>query len=436
LNYKEAIDYILNIPKFGVKSGLDNIKTLLNLLNNPEKDLKIIHVAGTNGKGSVCTMLSYILCENGYRTGLFTSPHLIKFNERFKINNIDIEDEELTNIFSLVKEKIDYMVNSGYNHPTFFEVAVSIAFLYYKKENVDYVILETGLGGRIDSTNIISSPLVSVITPIGYDHTHILGNTLEKIAREKAGIIKEGCETVLYYDSEEVFEVIKTECDKKKSKLYSYDKYEYKILNKNEKTIDFSINNKYYKYDRIYINTIANYQILNASIALTVIEVIKKQGIIITDKSILTGLKKFKWPGRMEYLTNNIIVDGAHNALGIRIFVKDINNLVGNQKINILFGSLKDKPYAEMIRELKKCNNINKVFLTEINCERTAKLNLLADECNKAGFTDVKVFTNVDNAIDCVNKLSLQGNMFCCIGSLYLVGYIKDRLTYIKQKEE
>ncbi|QUH28370.1 bifunctional folylpolyglutamate synthase/dihydrofolate synthase [Vallitalea guaymasensis] len=428
MNYNKAVKYILDIPKFGVKSGLDNIKTLLKLLDNPQNNLKFIHVAGTNGKGSVCTMLSYILCEHGYKTGLFTSPHLVEINERIKINNTNISNDDLTNILILIKEKIDYMVDNGFNHPTFFEVLVAIALVYYKNKNVDYVILETGLGGRLDSTNVIENPILTIITSIGLDHVAILGNTIEEIAKEKAGIIKQGRPTVLYYDKKEIFDTINVECVNKKSKLYSYNDFHYSILKRTKKNIDFSINNKYYNYEEVFLNTIANYQIINVSIALTAVEVLIDEGMNLNTESILKGLKKFKWPGRMEYVMDNMLIDGAHNAQGISMFVNNINNLYDNTEINILYASLKDKPYNEMISELKKCNNINRMILTQIDSDRATDVNLLKESCEKLGYDNICPIANIHDAVDYAMQLSREGRMVCCIGSLYLVGYIKSKI--------
>ena len=427
MNYKETCEYILNIPKFSKKSGLDNIKILLDLLGNPQEKLQFIHVAGTNGKGSVCTMLSYILCENGYKTGLFTSPHLININERIKINNIDIDNQDFTNIFIKVKDKIDYMVNNGYNHPTFFEVLVAMSFVYYDTNNVEYVILETGLGGRLDSTNVIESPIVSVITSIGYDHVTILGDTIEQIATEKSGIVKEERPTVLYYDKKEVFDVIMEKCISKKSELYSYSNFEYSILKRTKKNIDFSINNKYYNYEEIYLNTTANYQIINVSIVLTTVEVLINEGINLNRKSIVQALEKFTWPGRMEYVMDNMLIDGAHNVQGIRMFVNDINNLYKNTELTILYTSLKDKPCKEMISELKKCNNINKMILTEINSDRKMDANILENYCKEVGLNSC-IIPDIDDALEYAIKISNEGQTVCCIGSLYLVGYIKSKL--------
>jgi len=226
MNYKEALDYIHGTYKFGSKLGLENIKYLLDLLGNPHRKLKIIHVAGTNGKGSTCSYIHSILKEAGYTVGLYTSPYLEEFTERIRINGEDIPKDKLANITAIVKEKIDIMVKEGKNHPTEFEVVTALAFYYYAEENVDFVVLEVGLGGRLDATNVVENPLVSVITPIGLDHTEYLGDTLDKIAYEKGGIIKERGFVVCYPQEEEVMEVFKNLCKERNSKLFtpSFDK--------------------------------------------------------------------------------------------------------------------------------------------------------------------------------------------------------------------
>lgn len=428
LNYNQAVNYILDIPKFGVKAGLENIRVLLELLGNPQKHLKIIHVAGTNGKGSVCSMLSSILCANGYRTGLFTSPHLMKINERLKINQDDISDDAFCEVFHEVYEKMQEMVAKGYNHPTFFEVLVAMALLYFKKEQVEYAILETGVGGRLDSTNVIEDPVLTIITPIGLDHVAVLGDTIEAIAKEKVGIIKAGRPTVLYYDKQTVFDVVSNVCRQKKSKLYSYDQFEHHILKITKKNIDFSINNKYYKYEKVYLQTIASYQLINVSIALTAVEALIDCGISLSKEKVLQGLATFKWPGRMELLTDHILIDGAHNALGMRMFAHEINTFYKDREVTILFASMKDKPYTDMIKELKKCHNINKVILTQIESDRAASVNQLRDVFEREGFLDIECIERIDQAVAYVRRLSQEGSMMCCIGSLYLVGYVKSQL--------
>lgn len=429
MNYEQAVDYILEIPKFGVKAGLNNIKTLLELLGDPQEKLKIIHVAGTNGKGSVCTMLASILQAHDYTVGLFTSPHLIKINERFKINGQDIEDDRFAKIFEQVLEKIQVMVDRGENHPTFFEVLVAIAFVYFHETSVDFVLLETGVGGRLDSTNVIKSPVMSVITSIGLDHTAVLGDTIEAIAGEKAGIIKEDRPTVLYYTDQVVLDVVSRVCRQKKSKLYSYTNIGTEKLKITKKNIDFSINNKYYKYEEVYLKTVAGYQIINASIALTAVEVLINLSYPIKRELVLQGLREFTWPGRMELLTDNILIDGAHNTLGMRMFAREINTLYKHKQVTIIFASMKDKPYTDMIKELKICHNINKVILTQIESERAASVKCLEEAFLHEGFKNITCMESIDEVAGYIKHMKQgEDSIICCIGSLYLAGYIKGKM--------
>jgi dihydrofolate synthase/folylpolyglutamate synthase len=423
MDYKKCVEELINIPKFGKKSGFDNITILLERLNNPHKKLKYIHVAGTNGKGSVCAMLASILIDTKLKVGLFTSPHLIKVNERIKINDIDIKDEEFTNLYLLVKKEIAKMIEEGYNHPTFFEIIFVISILYFYYEEVDIVILETGLGGRLDSTNIIKNTIVSIITKIGHDHNSILGNTIDKIAYEKGGIIKEKGNVILYNDNNIVKEIIEDICMKNEASLKLVLPLDYKILKRNDKRIDFSINNKYYNYKELTINTSAVYQLDNVAIALTAINVIRKYYNIECD-NIKNGIYNFKWPGRMEIINNSLIVDAAHNVDGIKEFVKNINSSFANKKFNIIFTCMKDKDYINMIKELKKCNKINKIIITKLNFDKNISVDLLLNEFRKNGFNNIETYETIEEAYKNNNKLDSK-TMLAFVGSLYLVGEIK-----------
>ncbi|HZK58130.1 MAG TPA: folylpolyglutamate synthase/dihydrofolate synthase family protein, partial [Clostridia bacterium] len=319
MNYEQALDYIHGTYKFGSKLGLENTKYLLGLLGNPHKNLKVIHVAGTNGKGSVSSYIHTILKEEGYKVGLYISPYLEEFTERMIINGKEIPRERLAEVTEVVKEKVEQMVKDGKNHPTEFEVVTAIAFYYYAQENVDFLVLEVGLGGRLDSTNVVGDPLVSVITPIGYDHMEYLGETLEEIAYEKGGIIKEGGFTLLYPQEKEAMGVLENLCNERNNKLFVIDFDELTIHRSNMEEQVFSANILGKSYNNAKIKLAGLHQIYNACTALGAIEILKEhRNINISDEAILGGLGNTKWAGRFEVLQKEplIIIDGAHNLHG------------------------------------------------------------------------------------------------------------------------
>ncbi|PKM52431.1 MAG: bifunctional folylpolyglutamate synthase/dihydrofolate synthase [Firmicutes bacterium HGW-Firmicutes-7] len=429
MNYTECVEYILSIPLFGKKSGHQNIKELLWRLDNPQLKLKYIHVAGTNGKGSVCTMLSFIYTEANIKVGLFTSPHLIKINERIKINNLDISDVELTNTFNKVKKVIDEMIKVGFNHPSFFEVLFVIAIQYFAEQKIELIILETGLGGRLDATNIIENPLVSVITQIGLDHTEILGDTLEKIAIEKSGIIKHGCPTVISKQEDIVLTVIKKICKEKNSILEEVMPLNYTILKRTDKSIDFSLNNKYYYYDKISLNTCATYQIMNVATALNTVEALRYE-YPINVGTIEKALNKFYWPGRMEFINDWIVLDGAHNESGIKTFIENIKECFAHRRITILFTAMKNKEYDLMVKALSLCSNIDEIVLTRVNDSRCLDTDSLKNSFIKYGFKNIHIEIDIEKAIN--KHYKVENRLLCCVGSLYLVGEIKKILQEVR----
>lgn len=426
MNYQDSVDYILSIPLFGKKDGHNNTKELLSRLGNPHNSLKYIHVAGTNGKGSVCSMLSYIYVEAGYQVGFFSSPHLVKINERIKINNQDMMDEEFLQIFKCIKLEIDQMISEGRHHPTFFETLFCMAIMYFYMHKVDLVILETGLGGRLDATNIIKKPLVSIITQIALDHVAILGDTIEKIAFEKGGIIKKNCPTVLQSSEETVAQVISKLCNENNAPLYEAMPIQYNILKSTYKTIDFSINNKYYYYERLTLNTNAHYQIINVATALTAIQLLKNE-IVVQDDNIIQGLKNFYWPGRMEVINEWLILDGAHNEDGIRVFTQYIEEHFKEHQITVLFAAMKDKAYEEMAKELSKCQQIKRVVLTSVHKERCLDAQTMKSTFEKYSQAQIEIEENVEKAL--LKSYKVDNHLLCCVGSLYLIGEIKKIIT-------
>lgn len=354
MNYQQALYFIHNTNKFRSKLGLDTMRVLMDLLDNPQEKLKFIHIAGTNGKGSTSVLIHNILKEEGYRVGLFISPYLEEFTERVQINGKPIEKKELVNITSKVKAAIDIMLSRGYKYPTEFEIVTAIGLLYFMEEGVDFVVLEVGLGGRFDATNIIPSAEVSIITAIGWDHMAQLGDSLAKIAGEKAGIIKKNGRVVVYPQSSEIQGVIRERADENKAKIYSVKEESIKLLESSIEGQIFSYRGKDVFLPRIKMGLLGKHQLYNAAVALQAIEVLRYRGYFIHEKAILQGVKTTHWPGRFEVIFQDpyIILDGAHNIQGMQAFVESIKKYFPNRKIILLLGILRDKEIQTMLQTL------------------------------------------------------------------------------------
>ncbi|MGF7059594.1 bifunctional folylpolyglutamate synthase/dihydrofolate synthase [Brassicibacter mesophilus] len=429
MDYNEALEYIHGTKKFGSKLGLDNIRELLNLLDNPHKRLKFIHIAGTNGKGSTSAYTTSMLAEAGYRVGLFTSPYLERFNERIRINNDDISDESLSDITLNVKEKVEEMLKRGFNHPTEFEIVTAIAMQYYMEENVDFVVLEVGLGGRYDSTNVIEDSVTSIITTISMDHVDILGDTLGKIAYEKAGIIKENGYVICYPQQDEAQSVIDEVVNEKKAKLeiVAVDNINVKEISEYGCKFDFK-----YKKDilrDLEIQLIGKHQALNASTALTAILGLKDKGIIkINEADIRRGLKTTKWSGRLEVLRRKpgFLIDGAHNIQGIQALKNTLKDLFNYRRLILGIGILADKDVENMISELVPI--ADQVVVTEANIFRALKAEELGELIEKYNKNYV-VERDIDKAIDKAFELADDDDLIVFSGSLYLIGDVRRIVT-------
>ena len=433
MEYNEIIQYLSEVPKFGKKNKLENIKVLMNKLNNPQDKLKIIHVTGTNGKGSVCSYINSILTEQGYNVGLFTSPHLIKFNERIRYNSENIPDKEFQHTFNIVMDKIKEMLLEGDDHPTFFEIFTAMSFVYFDNKKTDFVILEVGIGGKYDSTNIIKNPLVSVITNISKDHTKVLGDTIEEIAKEKSGIIKKNCPVVLYFNDKKVYNIVNKISKNQKSMLFSLNNIKIKNHCRNISNQQYTILTEYFQFDDIKTSLIGDYQAINSAIAILSVYVLRKLGIIITENSIYKGIKNAKWDGRFEYINGKVpmIIDGAHNVGAVKTFNKELRGYFPNKSINIMLSICSDKDYKKMIEIIMENKNIKNIILTKINSARATKLQELEGIIKHY---NIKVYctNNVNEALKLGEKLTTKDELLCCIGSLYLVGEIK----YIMSKME
>lgn len=433
MNYEEALDYIHNTNKFGVVLGLENIKRLLELMGNPQKDLKFIHVAGTNGKGSTSAYITSMLTKANYRVGFFTSPFLERFNERIRINNENIPDEDLGDVTEFTKAAVDKMLEEGLSHPTEFEIVTAIALEYYKRQAVDFVVLEVGMGGRFDSTNVIDDSVISVIVPIAMDHIDILGDTLGKIAYEKAGIIKKNGLVVSYPQDPEAREVVEKVAKEEDARLITVPVENLKISEMNEtgSKFDFSYND--YEFRDLQIRLIGKHQANNASTAITSVLALKDSGKIqITDSEIREGLEETRWIGRLELLKSSprFIIDGAHNMQGIEALKKTIEEVFDYDKLILGLGILKDKDVESMISEMAPVGD--EIIVTEPNIFRAMTADELGERIGKYN-PNYTVEKDINRAIDLAYEKAGERDIILFSGSLYLIGDVR---RYVNSREK
>lgn len=431
MNYEEALQFIHSTYKFGSKLGLQNITKLTELLGNPQDSYKIIHVAGTNGKGSTSNMIHDVLMNSGYKTGLFISPFLEEFTERIQINKVQIDKESLARITLLVKEKIDVMLEEGYNHPTEFEVVTAIGFKYFEEQKIDFLVLEVGLGGRFDATNVVKNTLVSVITSISYDHMEYLGDTLEKIAFEKAGIIKENSNVVIYPQDESIVNTIKEVAKEKNANVYQTYKNNIEKLSGNLTGQRFKyLKNDVFNIPEVVISFLGEHQLYNALTALRTLEIVKKGGYDISEKSILDGLKNCRFAGRFEILHESpvIVLDGGHNIDGIEYFSKAIKENFKGTKIILFFGMLKDKnPEDVLDYVIPLCKE---VYTLTPNNPRAMQAEELAQLFKKHSNLNVTAINDYNEIIPVLQSID-KNEVVAFVGSLYMIGDVR---TLIKKE--
>lgn len=431
MTYEEAVRYIDEIPKFTKKNTLENTKILMERLGNPQRSIKIIHVAGTNGKGSVCAYLSSVLTCAGKRNGLFTSPHLVKINERFQINQEMVSDELFMEAFHKVMSVVKEGEKDGALHPTYFEMLFFIGMVIFEREQVEYLVMETGLGGRLDATNAVDNQMISVITSIGLDHVEYLGNTHAAIAGEKAGILKPGIPVVFDAEREDVTEVILKRAESLNCKAYPVNSGMYKINSATHKNIDFSTATGYYDTINLNISSIAEYQVKNAMLAVTALKVMGERERF-SDTVIQEGIRRMKWQGRMETVQEGVIFDGAHNEAGTAEFVKTVRTYQDEKKIVYVFAAVNDKDYEGMIETICRETKFAEVIVTEVNSYRRTPAKELAEIFRKYTDAPVTVCENAEKAFEMGCQEKEDGLLFC-VGSLYLVGELKTLLRRNKK---
>ncbi len=439
IDIKECEEFLNAVPGFTDKHSIEDTRDFLDYLGNPDENMKIIHVAGTNGKGSVCNYIYSVLMKAGYQVGLFTSPHLIKITERFQINGKPVSDGIFVEVFiELLRRIAEYGSECGKDNyfPTYFEFLFFMAMILYDVYPVDYLVLETGLGGRLDATNSVARPELSVITEIGYDHMQYLGESLEEIAGEKAGIIKEGVPVVFFDKRPESTEVIKKRALEIDTRAISIEKRNIEDIRTasdeaGNKYIAFSYNSLYDKYVDLKLSTEALYQTENAAVAVTALEVLRSQGANISELDIREGLLSAKWEGRMEEVRPGIYVDGGHNIDGISAFLESCNNIQCEGRKIMLFGMVSDKQYQEIIKQILQSRQFDSIYVAVLETSRSVSVSELKgafeDAKEELGIIGVpiKYYSNVRDAItDIICSRKAKDTVFAA-GSLYLAGQIK-----------
>lgn len=427
-NYETAERYILGIPRFAKKNSMENTRCFLEYLGcSGNRNVKTIHVAGTNGKGSVCAYLRSILQEAGFSTGMFISPHLVSMRERFLINGEMISEETFLWAFQIVAEKLcnlpEILQKASY-HPTFFEFLFFMAVVLFEHYEVEYIIWETGLGGRLDATNAIDRKDVCVITSIGYDHMEYLGETLPEIAAEKAGIFRKDVPAV-YFDKERTVTDTLEKCAVlAETPTFPVSFRAIKEINSHDKTIDFSLQSNYYGYIRFRVPTIALYQVENAALAVAAVEQLADR-TKIGKEQLMEGIRKMRWEGRMEEIMPSVYLDGAHNTDGIRAFLQTVgqDGCAGGRFL--LFSMVQEKQYREVMDMLAGAKLFDEIGVVAIQDKRALPLRELVDHFGQYTGIRIREYGNLEDAMQDVYRRSSAGERVYIVGSLYLAGEVK-----------
>lgn len=420
MNCQQAIDYIHSLLKFGIKPGLERIEALCSSLGNPQDKLKFIHVAGTNGKGSTSTIISNILIKSGYNVGLYTSPYVVDFRERIMYNGLVIEEDELASCVEKVKTAAGSLEDVEI---TEFEFLTAVAFVYYEFKKCDYVVLEVGLGGRFDATNVIKAPLVSVITSISLDHTAILGDNVEQIAFEKCGIIKEDCDAVTYmYQDPEALKVIAEICRLKNVNLILPDNSKLRIISE-------TVEGTYAEYGdiRYLLPLSGEHMIYNSCTAIEAAYALKKAGLNITDKAVEQGLNSSVMPARCELISKEplVILDGGHNEDCANAFALFIKKHLSDKKIIMISSMMADKDYDAY---LSKVASLSSCFIaTKANVPRALSAREL-QFCAEKYCKNAVSFENPNDAIQYAKELFDKDSALIVCGSFYLAGEVRNTL--------
>lgn len=422
MTYTEAENYLNDIPRFSKKTTPENTRAILAALGHPEAEQRFIHVAGTNGKGSVCAFTAQALMDNGYKVGMFTSPHLVRINERFKINGQDIDDETMLKAFHQVYE----LFRGGHPelvHASYFEFIFLMGMLIFSWEKVDYTVLEVGLGGRMDATNVVEKPEVCVIASISLDHTEFLGDTPAQIASEKAGIIKAGVPVVYDANDGDAAAVIAAKAVEMGSPAYPVCREDLEITRADNDGVAYQFKNKAFDETEYCVRSVATYQAMNSALALTALKV-AFPGLKDLDKSIA----KTQWGGRMEQVLPGIYLDGGHNADGIAKFLETAHRLTCPGKKYLMFSVVVEKDYDKMIAELCEKSDFAGIVLAQMESYRALDVKEMYDTFIRHTSAPVTACESVETGLKKALEIKGQEDILFIAGSLYLVGEIKEAL--------
>jgi dihydrofolate synthase/folylpolyglutamate synthase len=413
--YQQSLDYLYGLEKFGMIFNLTQVERILNAIGDPHKEIQTIHIGGTNGKGSTAAMMSSILQKEGYRVGLYTSPHLIRFTERIKVNGKEIEEEEVAALAGWMRKEIEA---SGILPPfTFFDFTTAMALHYFKQKLVDLAILEVGLGGRLDSTNVVD-PLIAIITNIAKDHEEYLGKSILKIAQEKAGIIKKGRPLITAATQPLVLRLFSKVCQGKESPYFRVGK-EFRYVCAEDGDFDYEGLNR--KLWGIHLNLKGFHQVINATTALGAMEVLEDLGYRVSTHAMIDGLKEVDWPGRLEMVSSSprVILDGAHNPAGALVLKESLEKEFQYQNLILLIGIMKDKDIPSMLHLLAPL--AHHIIFTKPHTDRAAAPSLLKKALGQNG-KKAEIAEDLREAIERGLSLTQEEDLLCITGSLYTVG--------------
>ena len=429
-SYEEAVDYILDVPRFTKKNMPEDTERFFDFLGRPGERAKIVHVAGTNGKGSVCAFVTSVLERAGISTGLFSSPHLVDIRERFRLNGEMISREAFASCLNRVMDSLELFraeTGKAEYHPTFFELLFFMGMLWFSDQKAEAIVLETGMGGRLDATNVVRRPAVCVITRIGLDHMEYLGDTKEKIAAEKAGIIKPRVPVVFWDEDPSVSRVIVEKAKKIDAETIPVSEEEVGFFNFKNKTVDFSMRSGYYEYIRVCLHTPAVYQRQNAALAVRALEVLNgklmqepEAAKRITREAIEEGLSAAHWSGRMEEVLPGVLIDGAHNEDGVHAFLESVRHDGCEGRRSLLFSVVSDKRAGRMAEQILESGLFSRIVAAPMKSGRS----LTREQLDEIWMGQAELYDSPEKAFDTLIREKGKKDMVYAAGSLYLVGQL------------